>query len=64
VRILLDECIDCRLARKLVDHEVKTVPNPTKLFEAVKATFCLVPLAAGRIDFLVISESLLINDTD
>jgi predicted nuclease of predicted toxin-antitoxin system len=27
MRILLDECIDRRLAREFVDHEVKTVPQ-------------------------------------
>jgi predicted nuclease of predicted toxin-antitoxin system len=27
MRLLLDECIDRRLARELIDHEVKTVPQ-------------------------------------
>lgn len=27
MKILLDECIDRRLAREFVDHEVKTVPQ-------------------------------------
>jgi hypothetical protein len=27
VRILLDECVDRRLAREIVGHDVKTVPE-------------------------------------
>ena len=27
MRILLDECVDARLAREIVGHDVKTVPH-------------------------------------
>ena len=27
MKVLLDECVDCRLARDMVDHDVTTVPR-------------------------------------
>ena len=47
MRILLDECIDRRLAKDLVGHEVRTVPQ---MGWAGILDGDLLPLAAGEFD--------------
>lgn len=56
MRILLDECVDRRLARSLVGHEVKTVPE---LGWAGVKNGTLLGLAEGQFDvFLTVDRNL------
>ncbi|MCY7284622.1 MAG: DUF5615 family PIN-like protein [Cyanobacteria bacterium CAN_BIN43] len=56
MRILLDECIDRRLAKDLVGHEVRTVPQ---MGWAGILDGDLLPLAAGEFDvFLTVDRNL------
>jgi predicted nuclease of predicted toxin-antitoxin system len=56
MKILLDECIDCRLARELVDHEIKTVPQMG--WAGIKDGQLLV-LAAAEFDvFITVDRNL------
>jgi Domain of unknown function (DUF5615) len=50
MRLLLDECIDRRLAKELVEHEVKTVPQMG--WAGIKDGQLLV-LAAPEFDVLI-----------
>jgi predicted nuclease of predicted toxin-antitoxin system len=56
MRILLDECVPCRLRRELPEHEVRTVP------EMGWASFengVLLATASGKFDVLVTTDQRL-----
>jgi predicted nuclease of predicted toxin-antitoxin system len=56
VKILLDECIDRRLARELVDYEVKIVPQ---MSWAAKKNGELMRLAEAEFDvFITVDRNL------
>jgi hypothetical protein len=50
VKLLLDECVDRRLAREIVGHDVQTVP---RMGWAGKRNGELLSLASGRFDALI-----------
>jgi hypothetical protein len=53
MRVLLDECVDRRLARDLVDHEVRTVPQ---MGWASFRNGDLMKLADGAFDVFVTTD--------
>jgi predicted nuclease of predicted toxin-antitoxin system len=56
VKILLDECIDRRFARELIDYEVKTVPQ---MGWAAKKNGDLMRLAEAEFDvFITVDRNL------
>lgn len=56
MKILLDECIDRRLARELVGHDVKTVPQMG--WASVKDSQ-LLSLAAAEFDvFITVDQNI------
>ncbi|WP_242032871.1 DUF5615 family PIN-like protein [Oscillatoria sp. FACHB-1406] len=54
MKLLLDECIDRRLARELVGHEVKTTPQMG--WAGIK-NGKLLTLAAAEFNFFITVES-------
>ena len=56
MRVLLDECVDRRLARDIVGHEVRTVP---KMGWATIRNSDLLGLAEGQFDaFVTVDRNL------
>ena len=53
MRVLLDECVDRRLARDIVGHEVRTVPQ---MGWATIRNSDLLVLAEGQFDAFVIVD--------
>jgi hypothetical protein len=53
LKILLDECVDARLARKIVGHEVRTVPD---MGWAGEKDGPLLGLASGTFDAFVTTD--------
>ena len=59
MRILLDECIDRRLGRRFIDHEVKTVPQ---MGWAGTLDGDLLPLVAAKFDvFITVDRNLILE---
>jgi predicted nuclease of predicted toxin-antitoxin system len=55
MKILLDECIDRRLAREFVDYEIKTVPQ---MGWSGTKNGALLALAAKEFDVFITVENL------
>jgi hypothetical protein len=58
VKVLLDECVDARLAREIVGHEVRTVPQmgwtgvkDTVLLGLAEASFDVLVTTDGNLEF-------------